>query len=205
MEKSKKKAEVKKATKATKKVETKKTVKKVETAPKKKGNKQLKTTIMGLAMMIAAIGLGVGSYAYYQSTLTGTVSGSIRAWSFLVNESPTTFTAQLGNLYPGASGQIDLDLSAEASGLDVEAVVSFSGLSNWPANLHLYKNAGHSELITVGTTTITKTITAGHSDTVTIYYDWPYGTSVEDGPSSNQSASFNITVVGTQVERTYSN
>ena len=118
----------------------------------------------------------------------------------MVNNQPTTFTASLGDLYPGKSGQVDLNLSAEASGLDVNAVVSFSGLTNWPANLKLYKDQAKTELITVGTTTISRTITAGHADTVTIYYDWPYGSSAEDGPSSNQTASFNITVVGTQAQ-----
>lgn len=189
MEKSKKTGAKKKMTKV------------VEPTPKKKDNKQLKATILGIALMVAAVGLGVGTYAYYQSTLSGTVSGSITAWSFLVNNEAETFTATLGDLYPGKTGQVELNLSADASGLDVDAVISFSGLTNWPANLHLYQDANHTELITPGTTTISRTITAGHHDTVTIYYEWPYGTSVEDGPETNQTASFKITVVGTQKEQ----
>ena len=186
MEKSKKKTGAKKVTKV------------VEPTPKKKDKKQLRASIIGIALMVAAVGLGVGTYAYYQTTLTGTVSGSITAWSFLVNNQATSFTATLGDLYPGKTGTVELNLSADASGLDVDAVVSFSGLTNWPANLKLYQDANHTELITVGTTHIDRTITAGHHDTVTIYYEWPYGTSVEDGPATDQTASFTITVVGTQ-------
>jgi len=188
MEKSKKNAGAKKTTKV------------VAAAPKKKDSKQLRTTIMGIAMMVAAIGLGVGTYAYYQTTLSGTVEGTITAWSFKVENSPTTFTATLGDLYPGKSGSISLGLSAEGSGLPVRAVVSFSGLSGWPAGLKLYQQAGNQGLITVGTTTITKDIAAGGTETVTIFYDWPYGTA-EEGPSTSQTASVNITVVGTQIEQ----
>jgi len=193
MEKSKKKAGARKTTRV------------VEPTPNKKDNKQLKSTILGIAMMVAAIGLGVGTYAYYQTQLSGTIEGTITPWSFLVNDKAETFTAELGDLYPGKTGSVELNLSAAASGLDVEAVISFSGLTNWPANLKLYKDAAHSEsgLITVGTTTITETITAGQTKTVTIYYEWPYGSTVETGPTENQTASFNITVVGTQVEKQY--
>ena len=183
--------------KSKKKVVAKKTTKVVPT----KKNSQLKATIIGIAMIVAALGLGVGTYAYYQSTMTGNISGSITAWSFIINESPTNFTANLGDLKPGVSGQITLNLSAEDSGLGVNAVVSFSGKTNWPANLKLYSDSGKTSEIIVGTTTISRTITAGSADSVVIYYDWPIGTTAEPGPTTDENASFVITVVGTQVQQ----
>ena len=187
--------------KSKKKVGAKKSTKKVVQVAKKKNNNQIKATIMGIAMIVAALGLGVGTYAYYQSNITGTMSGSITAWSFVVNEQPTEFTADLGDLKPGVSGSITLNLSAEDSGLGVNAVVSFSGKTNWPANLKLYSDANHGSEIIVGTTTISRTISAGSADTVVIYYDWPIGTASEAAPTTNQQASFVITVVGTQEQQ----
>ena len=102
---------------------------------------------------------------------------------------------------PGVSGQITLNLSAEDSGLGVNAVVSFSGKTNWPANLKLYSDSGKTSEIIVGTTTISRTITAGSADSVVIYYDWPIGTTAEPGPTTDENASFVITVVGTQVQQ----
>ena len=186
--------------KGKKKVGTKKAKRAVEPVVKKKDNSQLKATIIGIAMIVAALGLGVGTYAYYQSTITGTVSGSISAWSFIVNESPTSFSADLGSLYPGVSGQISLNLSAEASDLGVNAVVSFSGQTNWPSNLRLCTDANCNSVITVGTTTISRTIAAGEYDTVVIYYDWPRG-NAEAGPTTSENASVTITVQGTQIQQ----
>ncbi len=186
--------------KSKKKVGVKKTAKVVEPVAKKKNSNQMKATIMGIAMIVAALGLGVGTYAYYQSTITGNVSGTITAWSFLVNNEASEFTADLGDLKPGVSGQITLNLSAQASGLGVSAVVSFSNPQNWPANLKLYTGSNKTGEITFGTTTVSRTIAAGEADSVVIYYDWPIGTSAETGPTADQTASFTITVVGTQVQ-----
>ena len=187
--------------KSKKKVGAKKTTHVVEPIAKKKDNKQLKATIVGIAMIVAALGLGIGTYAYYQSTITGEISGSITAWSFLVNDQATNFTADLGDLKPGVSGNITLNLSAAASGLGVNAVVSFSGKTNWPANLKLYSDSAKTSEIVVGTTTISRTLAAGGSDSVVIYYDWPIGTSAETAPTTSQTASSPITVVGTQVQQ----
>lgn len=186
--------------KGKKKVGAKKTAKVVKPVAKKKVNGQAKATIMGIAMIVAALALGVGTYAYYQSTISGTVSGSITAWSFVVNGQPATFAVDLGALKPGVSGSITLNLSAEASGLGVSAVVSFSDKTNWPANLKLYSDEGKTSEIVFGTSTISRTISPGTADTVVLYYDWPIGNAAESAPTVDQQASFVITVVGTQVQ-----
>ena len=197
MEKSKKKVGAKKTAKTVKPVAKKKAV---EPVVKKKDNSQLKATIVGIAMIVAALGLGVGTYAYYQTIITGNLTGSITAWNFVVNGQETSFTADLGELKPGVSGSITLNLSAQQSGLGVNAVVSFSDQTNWPANLKLYTDANHTSEIEVGTTTISRTIAAGAADTVYVYYEWPRGTAGEAGPATEQNASIKITVVGTQVQ-----
>lgn len=177
-----------------KKVETK-TVKRVE-----KVSNERKSIIAGVAMIVAALAISVGTFAYYQTTISGTVTGSITAWSFVVENSTTTFTAELGDLKPGVSGEIELNLSAADSGLDVNAQVAFSGQTNWPANLKLYTDANHTTEITVGTTTIDRTIAAGNTDTVVIYYNWPLGDAPETPQYGGQTASVTITVTGTQVD-----
>ena len=177
-----------------------KTMKKVEPVVKKDNGIQRKSMIAGVAMIFAALAISVGTYAYYQTTISGTVSGSITAWSFIVNEETTSFTADLGDLKPGVSGEITLNLSAEESGLGVSAVVSFSGATNWPANLKLYSDENHTSELEIGTDTITRTLEAGKSDTVIIYYNWPLGTTAET-PATAGTASVQINVVGTQVEQ----
>lgn len=178
-----------------------KTMKKVEPVAKKDNGNQRKSMIAGIAMIVAALAISVGTYAYYQTTISGTVSGSITAWSFIVNDEATTFTADLGDLKPGVSGEITLNLSAEDSGLGVSAVVSFSGATNWPANLKLYSDENHTSELVIGTDTITRTLNAGATDTVVIYYDWPLGSTAESAPTTAKTASVQITVVGTQIEQ----
>ena len=192
MEKSKTK---KAGTKNTKVVQT------VNKVPKKQ--KEIKSIVAGIAMIVAAIAVSAGTYAYYQSTITGTATGSITAWSFIVNEQPTSFTATLGDLKPGVSGQIDLNLSAAGSGLAMDVDVTFPSVTNWPANLKLYSASNHAagSEITPGTTVIERALAANATDTVTVYYDWPIGTTSET-PATAGEASLAISVVGTQVEPT---
>ncbi len=186
--------------KGRKNVKARKTVK---AQPKKKNNYQMKATIMGVAMIVAALVIGIGTYAYYVSSVTGTVSGTIDAWSFIVNTKGEgqTFTATMGDLKPGVSGSFNLILAADASDLDVDAVVSFSNTQNWPTKLKLYTDSSHasSAEITVGTTTISRTITHGTSTTVPIYYYWDYaGAETPLSTTTDLTASVDIEVVGTQ-------
>lgn len=185
----------------TKKVMPKQEVKKVTEAKKPTGmSKEKKSIIAGLALIVAAAGISAGTYAYYQSRINGTASGTITPWSFTVNEKGDAqeFVASLGDLKPGVSGTIVLNMSAAASGLGVDAVVSFNTATNIPTNMKFYTDASYTSELDLSTDTITRTISAGKTDTVTIYYNWPKGTIGEKGPSEDKTASFKIQVVGTQ-------
>lgn len=166
--------------------------------------KEIKLTAIGMAMIVLAIGLGVGTYSYYQTTITGEVSGTISTWSFVVNDSNTTFTALLGDLRPGSSGQIDLNLSASGSELGTEAIISFNGAINWPDNLKLYTDSAYtstSEIKTDGTTTLSRRIAPGGTDTITVYYIWPWdGLDVPMSTDISLNADLLINVVGTQLQ-----
>lgn len=176
---------------------------KVVKPSEKNADSQLKFSIIGVLLIVVAICLGVGTFSYYQNAITDNKSNSITTWSFLVTDQPTEFVADLGILKPGMNGHINLGLSAAENSSDVNVVVSFSGKENWPTNLKLYLDEGKTSEIIVGTTTLSRTITAGSSEIVTLYYDWPKGSGkgTNSTSSTNQATKFVITVVGTQVEQ----
>jgi len=184
----------------TKKVMPKQEVKKVTEAKKPTGmSKEKKSIIAGLALIVAAAGISAGTYAYYQSIISGTGSGTITPWSFTVNDKGDAqeFVASLGDLKPGVSGTIELNMSAADSGLGVDAVISFNTATNIPANMKFYTDPGYTSELDLSKDTITRAISAGKTDSVTIYYNWPKG-NAEKGPSEAKIASFKIQVVGKQ-------
>lgn len=63
--------------------------------------------------------LGTVSYAFYQTAINGTLSGTIAKWSFTANNKTDSFDLDLGELYPGKSGTYNITLSATNSDLDV--------------------------------------------------------------------------------------
>lgn len=175
-------------------------VKKVTEAKKPTGmSKEKKSIIAGLALIVAAAGISAGTYAYYQSIISGTGSGTITPWSFTVNDKGDAqeFVASLGDLKPGVSGTIELNMSAADSGLGVDAVISFNTATNIPANMKFYTDPGYTSELDLSKDTITRAISAGKTDSVTIYYNWPKG-NAEKGPSEAKIASFKIQVVGKQ-------
>ena len=92
----------------------------------KKGKKSyLYIIFIALAFVIL---LGTGAYAYYQTTITGTISGSVSKWSFKANNQTSTFNIDFGSLYPGKYAEYSLELSAEDSDLPV----MFELIFHWP-------------------------------------------------------------------------
>mgnify|MGYP004465894479 CR=1 FL=1 len=184
----------------TKKVMPKQEVKKVTEAKKPTGmSKEKKSIIAGLALIVAAAGISAGTYAYYQSIIDGRASGTITPWSFTVNEKGDAqeFIATMGDLKPGVSGQIELNMSAAASGLGVDAVISFNSANNIPANMKFYTDSGYTSELDLSKDTITRAINAGKTDSVTIYYNWPKG-SAEKGPKTASTAKITVNVTCTQ-------
>ena len=95
---------------------------------KLKNGKKSYLYIIFLALAFIIL-LGMGAYAYYQTTITGTISGNISKWSFKANNQTSTFHIDFGSLYPGKSGTYNLELSAE----DSDRVVGFNLIFHGPA------------------------------------------------------------------------
>lgn len=162
--------------------------------------------LLGLILIMA------GTYAYYQRTLTGTVTGTIATWNFKANNSASSFTVTLtptGNktanstIAPGTSGSFSVTLSAASSALPVNYVLSFSNFNNIPTNLVFYTDSSHTTVADIEASgySVTGSLTAGGSATKTWYWVWPYGTAssvTADNADANKSVSFSVDVVGTQ-------
>ncbi len=159
-----------------------------------KGNKIL---YAGIAILILGIGFAVGTYAYYQTTVTGNVGGTVLAWQCTANNQTATFTISLGSLYPGSSGSKTITVG---STIAADYVITFSSFTNMGSgsnhpNLNLYKDSAHSSIINSGGT-LAGTVAAGGTSTATFYYYWPYGTASETYNASAPSVT--ATVVCTQ-------
>ena len=158
-----------------------------------KGNKIL---YAGASLAVLAIGFAAGTYAYYQNTITGTASGTVLAWNCTANTKGDgeQFTISLGSLYPGSSGSKTITI---ASSILADYKVTFNTFTNMGTgsnhpNLNLYKDSGFATKINASDT-IDGEVTAGGTEDVTFYYNWPYGTAKENYNSSAPSVSVTVT------------
>ena len=156
---------------------------------KPKNNKKSYLYIIFLALAFIIL-LGTGAYAYYQTTITGTISGNISKWSFKANNQTSTFNIDFGSLYPGKSGTYNLELSAEGS----DRIVGFNLIFHGPAAA--YENGDNKEVyITIDSILHGRTffivnnqeiptsfligfwgiILPGEKVTIPIHYNWDYG------------------------------
>ena len=155
--------------------------------------------ILAISFSVLVIS-GSVTYAFYQSSISGIINGTIAKWDFKVNNKVDTFNLDFGELYPGKTGNVDLVLSAENSDLDVYYELIFQ---NGTINSKLYWDSDH--IIGIGSYNSSNTnlrvgrygvIKAGSKETVTLYYNWPYGTSSENYSTNTPSAS--IKIIGRQ-------
>ena len=158
-----------------------------------KGNKIL---YAGASLAVLAIGFAAGTYAYYQNTITVTASGTVLAWNCTANTKGDgeQFTISLGSLYPGSSGSKTITI---ASSILADYKVTFNTFTNMGTgsnhpNLNLYKDSGFATKINASDT-IDGEVTAGGTEDVTFYYNWPYGSAKEDYNSSAPSVSVTVT------------
>jgi hypothetical protein len=144
-----------------------------------------KVTIITILITIIAV-LGTVSYAFYQTAINGTVSGTIAEWNFTANNKTDSFNLDLGELYPGKSGVYNITLSASNSELDVyyELVFTLCGANN--ATKFMYWDSSYTKKIceknglydnNAGRYGI---ITKDNSITIPIYFNWPYGDTAEE-------------------------
>ena len=156
-----------------------------------KGNKVL---YAGMAVLILGISFAIGTYAYYQTTVTGTASGTVLAWNCTANGKSDAFTVALGSLYPGSSGSKDITIAASIA---ADYTITFNKFTNMGAGsnhpyLNLYKDSGHATVINASDT-ITGSVAAGGSAKATFYYYWPYGSQVDTYSAAAPSVTLTVT------------
>lgn len=146
--------------------------------------------------MILSMGIVVSSYAYFSSKVTGTGSITFARWSFEANDEEMSFTTDLGNLYPGIDRSFEISLSAIDSEVPVSYNVKFNYPNNIPENLRFYTDMYKQNEINLDGDTLSGVLAAGTQTVITIYYDWPYGSTAEQYVPG--TAWFNMTIVGHQ-------
>ena len=124
--------------------------------------------------------LGTVSYAFYQTTINGRVSGTIAKWSFTANNQTDSFDLNLGELYPGKSGTYNITLSAANSDLDVYYELIFTLPGN-AINGFLYWDSSYTKPL-AGYVGRYGVIPKGTVEYVTLFLNWPY-----DGVDTYQS------------------
>ena len=174
-----------------------------------KGNKIF---YAGIAILILGIGFAVGTYAYYQTTINGTASGTVLAWECTANGQTASFDYSMGSLYPGSAGSIPIALAATIDSdfaITVEEYTSMGSGSNHPY-LKLYADSAHTTALNETDTISTNngdfsasynSSTHKYEASATLYYYWPYGTGAgEQGAEDYNSASpsATLTIVCTQ-------
>ena len=168
--------------------------------------------IAGIAMMVFAIALSAGTYAFYQSTIKGTASGTIVAWECKAGGGASTFTLDLGNLKPGVTKTVPVNLSVK--NFKAKFDIKLSGATNLPSNINFYTvNTNQSadnclsktgdattacKLASTSTTLDATTTSNGTATgTVNLYMVWPKG-SAEKGPKTASTAKITVNVTCTQ-------
>ncbi|MBQ4634134.1 MAG: hypothetical protein IJB71_02160 [Bacilli bacterium] len=184
---------------------------------KKPQKSYLYIILLALAFIIL---LGTGAYAYYQTTISGTISGNVAKWSFKANNQTSTFNFDLGSLYPGKYAEYSLELSAEDSDLPVafeiichwDEIEDFSfaaqflispKLNALNGSLFFKKNNQYvsSAFYSPG---LKGVIMPGKKVTIPLYYNWPYNnTPTDDKPFldlSGESVTMPVTIIGRQAD-----
>jgi len=138
------------------------------------------------------------SYAYFSTTVTGQGRVTFASWDFEANDSPISFTTDLGDLYPGIDKSFQVKLGAIGSDVPVNYTVTFSYPNNIPSNLKFYRDAAKQNEINLNGGTVSGVLSAGTETVITIYYDWPYGSAAEEYVPG--TAWFNMTISGRQTD-----
>lgn len=172
--------------------------------------KEKSKLIAGIAMMVFAIAMSAGTYAFYQSTISGVASGTIVAWECKAGGGASTFTLDLGNLKPGITRTVPVSLSVK--NFKAKFDISLSGATSLPSAVSFYtantnqsadnclsKTGAATETckLALTSTTLDATTTGSATGTVNLYMVWPRG-SAEKGPSTAATAKINVNVTCTQ-------
>ena len=178
---------------------------------KRTKNSYLYIIFLALAFIIL---LGTGAYAYYQTTISGTITGTVARWSFKANNQTSTFNLDFGSLYPGKTGTYNLELSAEDSDLPVVFEVIYHYPDDVAAHTLLkplcipteenpgckwYDNFSMPSEYNALLVGHKGYILAGEKATIPIAYNWPYDGEDDESMADGRIASLEVTIIGRQV------
>ena len=166
---------------------------------------------IGIAMMLFAVAVSAGTYAYYQTTITGNVTGTVLAWSCKANGVASNFSTTLSNanLKPGANGTIAINVTS--TNFAASYAIRITSVTNKPANLKFYQtltSGTYSDEMTVSTSGTQASgniaAAANGSSSKTIYYNWPIGTTAETPQftTANGTMTINFQLICTQANST---
>lgn len=173
--------------------------------------------IAGIAMMVFAIALSAGTYAFYQSTITGTASGTIVAWECKAGGGASTFTLDLGNLKPNMTKTVPINLSVKNFKATFKVSLSEIKVGEaYPYKLHddvkFYTNATTKTADTClsrsgsattdcklasTSTTLDATSTGSATGEINLYMVWPKG-NAEKGPTTASTKKIQVNLTCTQ-------
>lgn len=176
--------------------------------------REKKKIIAGIFLMVLAVVISVGTYAYYRTTISGTVSGTILEWSCVNDGTTSSGSVNLGSLKPGSSGTFTFQIKSTNFVTDMSVQMQFANTDNVPAKLKFYENSKQGTEIALNRTggTSSAYITAFSDTSVakntyktyTVAYDWDK-TEVEEpiavgDASNNKSLVINYRITCTQSE-----
>lgn len=138
----------------------------------------------------------IRTYAAFRTTVAATGKLRTAAWSFKANGTPSSFSTDLGELFPGASGNFEVRLSAAGSDVPVEYIITFENPVNIPENLHFYQDEDKQIEIDLDGGTMAGSLPKGTERIITVFYNWPSGNEAE--AVNDGLVSFDMTIVGYQ-------
>ena len=160
-----------------------------------------KILILIVLVVICMIGLIVGSIAYYQKIVSGSLTVNTGKAIFVLKDSDGTVwnnkVIELGEVNPGDSGSFDIVMDASGSDVDMYATLELER-NNLPTNLKFYTNPDHKSQLNKRYTLLEKTGNTVSSFTVYWYWD-PYVDDLEDSKYINKSLNVTIKVNAIQI------
>ena len=154
--------------------------------------------ISSVLLFIFSIFITMQTYSYFSTTITGKGKLVFANWNFRANNSSTSFVVDLGELYPGINRSYQLRLSAVGSDVPVNYTITFNHQNNIPINLKFYEDSSKLREINLNGGTVSGVLGAGTETVITIYYDWPYGSTAEEYVPG--TAWFDMTIIGHQID-----
>ena len=163
--------------------------------------KNKKIYILIVLVVICMIGLIVGSIAYYQKIVSGSLTVNTGKAIFVLKDSDGTVwnnkVIELGEVNPGDSGSFDVVMDASGSDVDMYATLELEK-NNLPTNLKFYTNPDHKSQLNKRYTLLEKT--GNTVSSFTVYWYWnPYVDDLEDSKYINKSLNVTIKVNAIQI------